>query len=291
MGPFEYFEPLTIKEALSLLSRYGDKAKVIAGGTDLIPMMREGTVKPEYVISLGLTSLDYVRFDVETGLRIGALTTIRTLEQSQQLQPRYAVISQAANQLGSIAIRNMATVGGNLCNASPSADMAPVLMTLSATTKLVSPAGERIVPLDDFFTGPGTTVLKPDELMVEIQVPPPPLNTAGVYLKYSQKGGEDLATVGVATMLSMDSRNGTCTGARLALGAVAPTPMRARNAEEVLKGKRLNEELIKEAAQMASDESSPIDDIRSSAEYRKEMVRVLTRDAIRQAAELAKTVS
>jgi carbon-monoxide dehydrogenase medium subunit len=291
MGPFEYFEPQNIEEVLSLLIEYGDRAKVIAGGTDLVPMMKQRTVKPEYIISLGLAGLNYVDIGSETGLRIGALTTIRSLEQSRQLQSTYTVISQAASQLGSIAIRNVATVGGNLCNASPSAEMAPPLMALSATIRLVSLVGERIVPLDEFFTGPGTTVLKPDELMTEIQVPAPLPNTAGVYLKHSQRGGEDLAVVGVAAVLTMDSENDVCTIARLILGAVAPTPMRAYNAEAVLKGKQINDKLIKEAAQIASDESRPIDDIRSSAEYRKEMIKVFARDAIRQAAELAKAAS
>lgn len=288
VGPFRYFEPITLEEASSLLSEYGNKAKVIAGGTDLVPMMRERAVRPEYVISLGcLTGLNYIRFDSETGLRIGALTTIRSLEQSQQFQTRYAVISQAASQLGSIAIRNVATVGGNLCNASPSADMAPALIALSATTKLVSSIGERIVPLESFFTGPGTAVLRTGELMTEIQVPVPLWGVAGVYLKYSQRGGEDLALVGVTAVLTFGSKDGTCTDARIVLGAVAPIPMRARNAEELLKGKRIDENLIKKAVQMASDESSPIADIRGSAEYRKEMVKVYTRDAIRQAAEMA----
>lgn len=292
MGPFEYFEPLTVEEAVSLLGKYRNKAKALAGGTDLAVMMREKTIRPRYVISLGgIADLDYIHFDGEKGLRIGALTTIRSIEQSPQLQPKYRLICQAASQSSSIAVRNVATVGGNLCNAAPSAAMAPALIALSATTKLVSTAKERIVPLENFFTGSGTTVLKTDELMTEIQVPTPPTHTAGVYLKYSQRGGEDLALIGVAAVLTLDPRNEACIDAKVVLGAVAHTPMRARRAEEVLKGKKIGKELVEKAAQTASDESSPIDDIRGSAEYRREMVKVFARDAIRQAAGLARSVA
>jgi len=290
MGPFEYFEPLTIEEAVSLLHKYGNKAKVLAGGTDLVPMMREKTIRPECVISIGrIADLDYIRFDGEKGLRIGALTTIRSIEQSPQLQPKYSLICQAASQMASTSVRNVATVGGNLCNASPSADMAPALIVLSATTKLVNIAGERIVPLEDFFTGPGSTVLKTDELLAEIQISSPPAHTAGVCIKYATRGGEDLALVGVAVLLILSARDGTSTDIKVALGAVAPTPMRAHRAEELLIGKRIDDELIEKAAQTASDESRPIDDVRGSAEYRREMIKVFARDAIRQATELAKS--
>jgi len=292
MGPFEYFEPLSIEETVSLLKKYGDKAKVLAGGTDLVPQMKEKTTRPEFVISIGrIANLDYIRLDGEKGLKIGALTTIRSIEQSPQLQPKYGLICQSASQTASIAVRNVATVGGNLCNASPSADIATALMALSAKTKLVSPAGERIVPLEDFILGPGATALKTDELLTEIQIPSPPAHTAGVYIKYTTRGGEELALIGVAALLTLSAGDGTCTEAKLALGAVAPTPIRARRAEGVLKGKKIDQELIEKAALTASDESSPIDDIRGSAEYRREMLKVFTRDAIRQAAELAKSAA
>ena len=179
--PFEYFEPLTIEEAVSLLAKYGDKAKVLAGGTDVVVRMKERTIMPQYVVSIGrLANLSYIRFDDEKGPRLGALTTIREIEQSPLLQPRYDIISQAAGQLADVTVRNVATIGGNLCNAAPSADMAPPLMALSAEIKLISSAGERIVPLENFFTGPYRTVVKTDELVVEIQIPALPVHTAGV---------------------------------------------------------------------------------------------------------------
>ena len=290
MGPFEYLEPLTVKEAVSLLSKYGNKAKMLAGGTDLVPLMKDKTIRPEYVINISrIADLDYIRFDGDRSLKIGALTTIRSIELSTQLQPKYGLLCEAARQLASNSVRNVATIGGNLCNASPSADMAPALIVLSATAKLVSTAGERIVPLEDFFTGPGATVLKTDEILIELQVPALPTHTAGVYIKYSARGGEDLALVGVAALITMGAGDGICTEAKVVLGAVAPTPMRVYRAEEMLKGKRINQELAVKAAQIAAEESCPIDDVRCAADYRREMLRVFGRDAIIQAAELAKS--
>jgi CO/xanthine dehydrogenase FAD-binding subunit len=289
MKPFEYFEPLTIEETLSLLNKYQNEAKILAGGTDLVHMMRERIVSPKYVINIGrLNPLNYIRSDAKGGICIGALTPIRDIEQSPQLQPRYIMVSQAARQLASIPIRNVATIGGNLCNASPSADMPPILIALSAVTKLISVRGERTVPLEQLLTGPGATVLKADELLAEIQIPPLPTHTSGTYLKYSTRGGQDITFVGVATVLTLNVSDETCTDAKIVLGAVAPTPIRAHNAETVLKGKRVNGDLIREAAQIASGESRPVDDIRGAAEYRREMLKVLVRDAIVQAAELAK---
>lgn len=290
MGPFEYREPLTIEEAVALLRKYGNKAKVLAGGTDLVPLMKEKSLRPECVISiLRIADLDYIRVDHDNGLSIGALTTIRSIEQSPKLLPRYGIICQAANQMASTSVRNVATIGGNICNAIPSADMLPALIALSAVTKLVSNTGERTVSLEDFFTGPGGTLLKTDELLTEIQIPHPPAYTAGVYIKYSTRGGEDLALVGVAASLTMEPGNETCTEAKVVLGAVAPTPMRARRAEKMLRGEKIDKGLAEKAARTASDESSPIDDIRGSAEYRREMIEIVARDAIIQAAELAKS--
>lgn len=286
MGPFEYLEPETVEEALSLLRKYSERAKIYAGGTDLVVQMRRRALNPQFVISIaGIRELDYLRFEDGKGLRIGCLTTIRTIEQSRELQERYAMLPEVARQFGSIAIRNVATIGGNLCNALPSADMAPMLIALSATTKLVSIDSERIVPLGNFFTGPGKTVLQGGELLVEVQIPPQPLQTAGAYVKYTTRGGEELAVVGVAALVTCGSRNGSCTDVRIVLGTVVPAPMRAKGAEALLKGKMIDDELIEKAAQTAADESRPRDSIRGSAGYRREMVRVLTRDALRQAFE------
>ncbi|MFC1918283.1 FAD binding domain-containing protein [Chloroflexota bacterium] len=287
---FEYLEPLTIGEAVSLLAEHGDKAKVLAGGTDLVVQIKERKIIPEYVISVGRTAdLNHISFDEENGLRIGALTPIDEIERSSLLQSRYGIIRQAAGQLADVTVRNMATIGGNLCNASPSADMAPSLIALSAKVKLVGAGGERSVSLEDFFTGPSATVINSGELMTEIQAATPADHTSGIYKKYSPRGAVDLATVGVAVVLTLDLGNGACNDAKVVLGAVAPTPMRAHGAEDILVGKQIDEKLIEKAAQAASAEAKPIDDIRSSAEYRKEMVKVLTADAIKLVVEQAKS--
>jgi carbon-monoxide dehydrogenase medium subunit len=288
MGPFEYLEPQTVEEALSLLRKYSDRAKVCAGGTDLVVQMRGRVLNPQFVISIaGIRELDYLRMEDGEGLRIGCLTTIRTIEQSPELQGGFRMLPEVARQFGSIAIRNVATIGGNLCNALPSADTAPMLIALSARVKLVTTDGERIVPLEDFFTGPGKTVLQAEELMVEIQVPPPPPQTAGAYLKYTRRGGEELAVVGVATVVTCGSKNGGCTDARIVLGTVVPAPMRTKEAEAILKGKMVDDELIEKAAGIAAEESRPRDSIRGSADYRREMVRILTRDALKQSFQRA----
>lgn len=286
MGPFEYLEPQTLKQALSSLNNYGNKAKVIAGGTDLVPLLKDKTLRPEYLISIGrIADLDYIRMD-KTGIRIGALTTICSIDQSPQIKAHCGILCQAASQMASTAIRNVATLAGNLCNASPAADMAPALLALSATVKLVSVTGERVVPLEEYFVGPSSTVLKPNELMTEIQMPALAPKTGGAYIKYTTGGGEELALVGVAALITMT--DGTCTDAKIALGAVAPTPIRAPKTEKLLIGKKIDDNLIKKAARTASDELSPIDDIFGSAEYRREMIKIIARDAIKQAAEMAK---
>ena len=278
---FNYLEPATIKEAVSLLSKYDGKARAIAGGTDLLVQIRGKTIKPEYVVDIGyIPGLDYINYDEKQGLSIGALATIRAIEKSDKLCRIYPVISQAAGLLGSVAIRNVATIGGNLCNAAPSADTAPPLIGLSARARIIGPGGERLVSLEDFFTGPGETVLKAGELLLEIQVPVPPPGTRGVYLKHG-RSAVDLATVGVAVVMALES-GGVCRDVKIVLGAVAPTPMRAKKAEGVLRGKKVEPALVEEAAQVASGEAQPITDVRASAEYRKEMVKVFTRRAIGQ---------
>lgn len=286
---FEYLEPANIPEAIALLERYDGKAKIIAGGTDLLVQMRRRTIKPEYVINIGnIQGLDYIRYDEKEGLKIGALTTIRTLERSAEVQQRYPVIPQAASRMASVGVRNLATLGGNLCNAAPSADTAPALIALSARAKIVGPKGERVVLLEDFFTGPGSTILGKGEILTEIQVPVLQPRTGTTYLKHDIRGTLDLAIVGVAAAITLEPRRELCQEAKVVLGAVAPTPMRARQAEEILNGKEIDDTLIEKSAQVASDESQPITDVRAPADYRSEMVKVFTRRAIKEALRLAK---
>jgi len=281
---FDYLEPETIEETLVMLSKYDKRSKIVAGGTDLILQIRQKAVKPEYVIDITrIPGLDYITFDDQQGLRLGALTTIRALETSVELQKRCPIISQAASQLGSVAIRNVATLGGNLCNALPSAETAQVLVALSAQVRIIGPNGERRLPLEDFFTGVGETVLKPNELLLEILVPKVTPHTSGMYIKHSARGAIDLAIVNIAVVMTMEPDKRVCKDARIVLGAVAPTPLRAKKAEDMLKGKKIDGSLIDHAAQVASDEARPrMGSIRGSFEYKKEMVRVLTGRAIRE---------
>jgi carbon-monoxide dehydrogenase medium subunit len=276
---FQYLQPLTLQEATSLLAKYDGEAKVIAGGTDLINMIRTKVIRPRYVVDIGrIPGLEHVRYDADGALLIGALATIRTLETSHDIKHRHPVIAQAAGQLGAIAIRNVGTIGGNLCHASPAADTAPSLLVLGATVKIVGPAGERTVALEDFFTGPGRTVLQRGEILAELRVPPMPSLSTAVYLKHAIRGAADLAIVGVAVLATMD--RGVWRHVQIALGAVAPTPIRARNAETALEGKEINEALIEQAGHAAAAESRPINDVRASADYRNAMVKVFTRWAI-----------
>ena len=284
---FDYLEPRTIEEASSLLVQHQDRVKVIAGGTDLINQIRLKSIKPQYVMDISyIPGLEYIQYDAEGRLSIGALATIRSLEMSAEIQERHPVVSQAAGLLGSMAIRNVGTIGGNLCNASPCAETAPSLIGLGARVKLMGSHGERTVALEEFFTGPGETVLQTGELMVEIQVPPMPSHTKSVYLKHTTRGTANPAIVGVAVIAAMDGKK--CIEAKLVLGAVAPTPIRAKKAEEILRGEEMDDALIEKAAQAASDESSSISDVRASADYRKDMVKVFTGYALRKFREVTR---
>jgi aerobic carbon-monoxide dehydrogenase medium subunit len=285
---FDYLEPESIEEALAFLSKYNGKSKIMAGGTDLILQIRNKAIKPEYVIDITrISGLDYITFDDQWGLRLGALTTIRALETSVELQRKYPIISQAASQLGSVAIRNVATVGGNLCNALPSAETSQALVALSAHVRMIGPRGERILPLEGFFTGVGKTLLQPDEVLLEILVPELTPHTSGIYIKHSPRGPIDLAIVNITVLMTMEPDQKVCRDAKIVLGAVSSTPLRARKAENVLKGNRVDGALIDRAAQVASDEAHPRHgSIRGSFEYKKEMVRVLTGRAIREVTAL-----
>lgn len=278
---FDYLEPSSLKEAVSLLTKHHDKAKLIAGGTDLIVQMRRKLTRPQFLIDIkNIGDLSYINNGNGEGVRIGALTTIRALEKSLELQQDHPVISQAASVLGSFAIRNMATLGGNLCNAAPSADTAPALIALSSSAKIIGPEGERLIQLEDFFKGPGESSLKRGELLVEIQVPPSSPESRAVYLKHTLRGTAELAIVGVAVLLTSSAGSDICKDIKIALGAVAPTPIRALNAEKQLIGKRIDTDRIRACAQAAADESLPISDVRASAEYRKAMIKVLTKRAL-----------
>ena len=285
---FEYFEASSFSEAISLLGQYGKEARLIAGGTDLLVWMKEGARRPKVVINIkSIPEGDQITFDEKNGLKIGSLVKISQIQSFAVIRDRFTALAQAAKELGSAQVRNLATIGGNLCTAAPSAETAPPLLALNAKVILHGAKGPREVPLEEFFVGPGATVLN-GEVLTEILIPSPASGTCGVYKKISRRNAVDMAIVGVAAVgvISEDSKEWQ--DIKIALGAVAPTPMRAVKAENVLKGRKIESASIEEAAQIASEEARPISDIRGSAWYRKEMVKVLVRRSLE---EISKTES
>lgn len=288
LNHFEFHEPETLQEAGRLLLEMGAGAKAMAGGTDLLVAIKEKGLRPDHVINLkGIPGLAGLRLEAGRGLEIGSLVPVREIEKRLAATP-YAVLAEAAGLLASVQVRNRATVGGNLCNASPSADLAPPLIALGATAVCQGPAGERRVSLEDFFRGPGQTVLGPGELLVALWVPEPAL-TGAAYVKISPRRAMDIAVVGAAVALTRDpDENDRVGSARVVLGAVAPTPLRARGAEVLLEGRVPDVTVIEAAAERAMRESRPISDLRASAEYRRDMARVAVRRAARAAWERAR---
>jgi carbon-monoxide dehydrogenase medium subunit len=284
MRRFEYHEPTSLEEASRLLVRYGEDASLLAGGTDLLVEIREHIRWPKHVVNVkkipGLAALAY---DDRNGLRFGALVTAREIETSPVVRAKYPGLAQAARELGSIQVRHRATVVGNICRASPSADTLPPLIADGATVRIHGPSGERTIALETFFTGPGKTVLAPGELVTEVAVPAPAPRTGKHYLKHGRRKAMELATVGVAVALTLERE--LCSEVRIVLGAVAPTPIRARAAEDALRGRPLAGAAIGAAARIAMGECRPVSNVRASAEYRREMVGVLTARAIERAKE------
>ena len=228
MKSFEYRKVSTLGEAFRLFQEYGEGAKILAGGTDLFIQMRDRTLQPEILVDLkGIPGMDQVSYDPASGLRIGTLTSIHRLETSPLLQEKFGVIAQAASSLGSYPIRWRATIGGNLCNASPAADMIPGLISLGAKVRIAGAGGERSMAVEDFFAGPGRSNLRPGEILAEVQIPTPSSPTGCCYLKHSVRKAMDLAVVGVAVAFSFDPGLRKCQEVKIALGAVGPVPFRA----------------------------------------------------------------
>lgn len=280
---FDYVKPGSIGEALGLLeSRDEGRVRVFAGGTDVIPKLRGRMMNaPEVLVDLkGVSELHFIAYEEGSGLRIGALATIFEVVRAPFVKEGFALLSQAANAIASTQVQNRGTIVGNICNAVPSADSAPALLCLGAKVVCVSKRGEREVDIEGFFRGPNKTILGMGEMVKEIRVPKMPEGSKGVYLKLSPRRKMDLAVVGVGLRVVRD--DGVFKEVKIGLGAVAPTPMRARKAEGVLVGAKVSDQVIERAAQVASEESRPIDDHRASAEYRRMMVEVLVRRAIHQ---------
>lgn len=281
---FEYMVPKTIGEACNLLLELGKGAKVFAGATDIIPPMRDKAFTVDYLIDLKhIPGMKYIEYDETEGLKIGALTTLREIETSPLVKEKNPAVAHAAKVVASTQIRAKGTMAGNLCNASPSADTPPILLAQNAKVLVQGPNKDRYIMMDDFFVGFKKTALEPGEIVTGFVIPPLKEGESAAYIKHAVRKAMDLAIIGVAVKLTMDGD--VCKDARIALGAVAPTTMRARNAEKVLIGKKLTDDVIVEASLAARDECSPISDIRASAEYRRDMIRVFTKRAIKQALE------
>ncbi len=280
---FEYLEPRSIGEVMQLLAEHGTDARVMAGGTDLLVQMKIERQHPEFVISLdNIPNLNHIF--VNGSVELGATTTIRSIYKSAVVQQHYTALAEACNWFSTVQIMNMATIGGNLCNASPAADTAPPLLAFDAQVKLVSRSGEHQLPLEKFFVGPGKTVMRPEQLLVSVYLPPQPANSGSAFIKIARVAADLSKTCAVVKIVRDGYLVREC---RIALGAVAPTPMRARKAEAALVGQPFSNELAEHAAQIASAEIKPITDVRSTREYRQQVSAVIVRDALLKAWERA----
>jgi aerobic carbon-monoxide dehydrogenase medium subunit len=289
MNTFDYRQPETPEEALALLHDLGEDARIIAGGTALVIMLKQRLLMPECLISLQkVRPLDYV--DASNGdVRLGALATHRTIEQSPIVRTRLPSLAETFHHVATVRIRNVATVGGALAHADPNQDSPAMLMALDARVRLATTTGTREVPLDAFFTDYYETVRQPDELVSEVVVPVPAPHSGSVYLKFLPKTADDYATVGVAASVTVDLRTQTCVDCRIAMGCVASTPVRAPEAEAVVRGERLTQALAQEAGALAQRRTDPISDARGSADYKRAMAGVFVRRALEQAWQRALT--
>jgi carbon-monoxide dehydrogenase medium subunit len=279
---FTYLKPGTLQEALSMLAERKDECKVICGGQSLLIVMRQGLVVTDYLIDIkGLKELSYITYNEKEGLKMGATTTHRAIEKSELIKQRFPVLAEVEKRLASIQVRNWGTIGGNLAHGDSSGDLAPTLIALGAMIKLNSLKGNRIMPLEEFYTGLFETALNKGELVVEVQVPPVRPRTATAYRKFNLIEN-DQGIVGVAAMIEVDSK-GTCKDMRIVLSNAGVTPIRAKGAEKVLIGKKLNDALLAEAAEAAAADADPVSDIHASEEFRRHLIKVLTRRMVKEA--------
>lgn len=283
----DYFEPTTVAETVSLLNRYADDASVIAGGQSLLVMMRQRLVSPKYLVSVKkVAELSGIQEDASGNLSIGAATTHKDVFTSPLLRRRAPLLCQAASKVGSTAIRNLGTIGGNICHNELGADPPQALLALNAKAVCVGATGQRAIPLENFFTGYFETAMNPGEVLRMIEIPSPSPDTVGVYWKHVLRAG-DLAIVGVAVLLGLEAGSNKCREIRIGLGGVAPVPLRAYKAEKILRGNLIGDEILNEVANVAMSEVDPISDTHGSAEYRRKMVGVFVKRAIQQAVDAA----
>jgi CO/xanthine dehydrogenase FAD-binding subunit len=288
MSHFDYHQPTSMQEAISLLGEYGRDAALLAGGTALLIDIRHGELDPLHVVSLwGIPGLEGVQVDGGSGYRFGALVTITNLANALADQPALRGLVEAAHLLGAQQVQNVATLGGNICKASPGADMVPPLLCLDAILVLDGPNGQRRTPLDGFLTGPDQTALRPAEVLTSIEFPSPAAHTGTAFLKVMRRHAVDCSIVAVSARVTLAEDGQTVLTARLGLGAVAPNPFRARQAEELLQGQKPEPNILKQAAAQARSEARPISDVRASADYRSMLIETLVQRALSKAVERA----
>jgi CO/xanthine dehydrogenase FAD-binding subunit len=286
---FDYYEAGDLEEACSLLRQMGDGARIIAGGTDLLVNMKRGRLSPKYLVSVAkIPGLSEIR-PHEGGLAIGSHVTASQLAESRPVRKQWPLLLKGASLLGSPLIRNRATIGGNIVTARPAADLPPPLLAMRAAVKLDSGRSRRSMPLDDFFVGPGETMIEPDEILTEITLHDPAPFTGGDYRKLMQRNALEIAIVGVAVSITLDKPDGIIKDATVILSSVAPKAIHALSAEELLVGEKPAVKLLDRAAVLASGDCTPITDIRAGAEYRCAMVEALTRDALKTALKEARS--
>ena len=287
MRDFDFVEPASVSEACSLLAEDPEGSVVFAGGTDILVDLKANLRRPGRLVSLGrIPELEGILIGGDGRLTIGAMTTVNRIARDEGVKKRFPGINDAAMSLAAEQVRNQATVAGNLCMAVPSADMAPILLAHGAAMRVISPEGERLVPLREFFVGPRQTVLGPADIVMAIEVPPPLWGTGSSSIRQGGRVSLSLPMASAATVVVMDGK--LCRQATVALGAVAPIPIFVGEAGDALIGKELTDEILKEAAELAASAASPIDDIRATKEYRLELVKVLTRRVLRAAETRAK---
>ena len=287
MHAITYESPKSLAQALSLLAAAGEKGRVLAGGTDLLIQLRAGVRKPEQIIdSKSIPELQILSFSSQEGLRLGAAVPCCRLIEDSAVRQHYPGLVEAAGLIGSVQIQSRCSLGGNLCNGSPAADTTPALIALGAVCHIAGAKGTRTVAVEDFVVSPGRTVLQPDELLVEFRIPTPKPHSSDCYQRFIPRNEMDIAVVGVGAAVTLNGD--TCTAARISLGAVAPTPLFAKEASASLVGKPLNASTIAAAAALAQQVAVPITDMRGTAEYRTHLVGVLTRRVLTTAAERAR---
>lgn len=278
LKPFDYFEPVTVKEAVNLLFKFGKRAQILAGGIDLIPRMRQGKIQADYVINIqNIQDLAYIRKIGNRGLKFGAMSKLHDLELSRDIQETYPVLYKAIHQIASVQTKCMGTAVGNLCVATPASDVATALMSLDAELEIVGSESKRVEPIKNFYLGYLKTSLKKGEIVTGVSLPAPVAGSGTAYFNLVRTKA-DIAKVSVGIVLMME--NGTCRDSRISLGAVAPTVFRAAKAEAALKGQKLNPDIIDKTAAIAAGETKPVTDVRSTDEYRKQVTQVLVRRAL-----------